>query len=458
MKFAHNYEQALRSERYPPQWLEAAIQYKELKKAIKKVEQELYSRGLPPAILNLYWHPPVTSNLDEEDTVIGFHYMLRRKTPIIHTGLLGHSANCGLENAEYPQSLSPRFFLVVDRQRKDVSDALTLSHHNESFPSLSDLGPGNSWCNSCAAHDAELPKTTTERRIIEIPLSYDAEFFHMVKQKLIALEVLQIQQESEMNHEIQQLALRVSNDIQQSSPKSKSLIYAWREIFRLYLEFQIFFSTDEKKAGQRDVASACQRFSAFEETLAKSHISKKLNKSGQHTLASFLSFNKILLRNIKFLDINTTALRKILKKFDKHTALHAQPVFFNMVRPDIAASETTAKAVCCAMSRDLIGLVPQLDDYLCPICFTIAFKPVRLRCGHIFCIRCLVIMQRRKQSRCALCRDQCVLDATGENFDRDLELFLMRFFPREVKVKLRENQRASNIDFYGEVDSGCSVM
>lgn len=319
------------------------------------------------------------------------------------------------ETGDPTQYLSPRFFLVIDRQRKDndsVSCALTGQEELNSLclPLETKL---SSSTNTCASIPFTGPEVNSERQIVEIPLSYDAQFFDMVRLKLRALENLQLQQENEMSHNIQQLALQVTNDIQQPSPKSKSLIYTWREIFHLYTGFQVFFSTEERDGGQRSAASACQRFSNFEEALTKSHLARKLNKRGRHTLELFISFNKVLLRNIKFLEINAIALRKILKKFDKHTALHARPAFLNLVRPDIPTPENTAKSVCCVMSKDLIGLVPQLDDYLCPICFAIAFKPVRLRCGHVFCIRCLVVMQQRKQSHCALCRDESVLDATG---------------------------------------------
>ncbi|KAI5308110.1 hypothetical protein KEM55_006555, partial [Ascosphaera atra] len=75
MKFAHNYAQALQAERYPPQWLDAAIQYKALKKTIKKVENELLSLGLRPDILNLYWCPSEPGS--GGDNLGGFYYTLR---------------------------------------------------------------------------------------------------------------------------------------------------------------------------------------------------------------------------------------------------------------------------------------------------------------------------------------------------------------------------------------------
>jgi hypothetical protein len=50
-----------------------------------------------------------------------------------------------------------------------------------------------------------------------------------------------------------------------------------------------------------------------------------------------------------------------------------------------------------------------LDDYACLICTSIAFKPIRLACGHLFCVRCLVKMQRAGKAECPLCRSKVVL-------------------------------------------------
>lgn len=54
-------------------------------------------------------------------------------------------------------------------------------------------------------------------------------------------------------------------------------------------------------------------------------------------------------------------------------------------------------------------ILPSLDDYVCLICMSIAFKPIRLSCGHLFCIRCLVKMQQRRKEQCPLCRAPSVL-------------------------------------------------
>lgn len=74
-------------------------------------------------------------------------------------------------------------------------------------------------------------------------------------------------------------------------------------------------------------------------------------------------------------------------------------------------SSRLAKAVCFKVSEELLPIVPQLNDYLCPVCFNIAVKPIRLRCGHVFCIRCMITMQRAEADHCPLCRDAVVMEA-----------------------------------------------
>lgn len=51
MKFAHTFNEALSSSEYPPEWVEAAIRYRQLKKCIKKVRKELETLGLSPELL-----------------------------------------------------------------------------------------------------------------------------------------------------------------------------------------------------------------------------------------------------------------------------------------------------------------------------------------------------------------------------------------------------------------------
>lgn len=60
----------------------------------------------------------------------------------------------------------------------------------------------------------------------------------------------------------------------------------------------------------------------------------------------------------------------------------------------------------------LLPIVPQIDDYSCIICSDIAWRPIALDCGHRFCVRCLVKMQKRGQDACPACRAPVVLKAS----------------------------------------------
>lgn len=64
-----------------------------------------------------------------------------------------------------------------------------------------------------------------------------------------------------------------------------------------------------------------------------------------------------------------------------------------------------------ALGETLLPIIPHIDDYACVICTSIAFKPIRLQCGHLFCVRCLVKMQKRGKGNCPMCRAPTVLSA-----------------------------------------------
>lgn len=55
MKFGHDYAETLGKGDFPQDWIDSAIDYKQLKKCIKKVQQELQSLGLDAKTLNDLW-------------------------------------------------------------------------------------------------------------------------------------------------------------------------------------------------------------------------------------------------------------------------------------------------------------------------------------------------------------------------------------------------------------------
>jgi len=119
-----------------------------------------------------------------------------------------------------------------------------------------------------------------------------------------------------------------------------------------------------------------------------------------------------------------------------------------------------AKDVCAQMSQELVSVVPQLNDYLCPVCFSLAYLPIRLDCQHVFCIRCVIKIQRRKEKHCPLCRADVVMKASTENLDYELSKYLKKYFPKETKEKQRSNEIERGIEDYGPgyVHKECTVM
>lgn len=104
---------------------------------------------------------------------------------------------------------------------------------------------------------------------------------------------------------------------------------------------------------------------------------------------------------------NTEAIRKILKKHTKRTALplpalalaapmtivegpdsapiSSQPLDMLAIFPSTATS--LPRLLVQAVGETLLPIIPAVDDYACLICTSIAFKPIRLTCGHLFCVR-----------------------------------------------------------------------
>lgn len=101
----------------------------------------------------------------------------------------------------------------------------------------------------------------------------------------------------------------------------------------------------------------------------------------------------------------------VTQEFDKRTSLGAPNSITALLSDEALSPQTMAKLMCAQLSNEILAIVPQLSDYTCPVCFSISYKPIRLRCGHVFCIRCMIVMQRSEQSHCPLCRGDVVMQA-----------------------------------------------
>jgi len=292
------------------------------------------------------------------------------------------------------------------------------------------------------------------------------DFFDALEPKLAQQEELQQAESRRLDGEI----VRLGHDIEALTEpienkrhkfRSRDDVAQWRRLFELYTESTVFFSTHEQDHGVRSFDLAKKQLQTFSDLLVKQGIVQNF-KSPRSRIAfdSFVRINLDILRVMRFQEINAMAVRKILKKFDKRTALNAATAYRASTTSHVFAS-SIAKDMCAELSSKVVSVVPQMDDYICPICCELAWRPVKLGCcNSVFCIRCVIKLQRDGEERCPMCRQPTVMHADSSSLDTQTAAYLMRYFPKEVKERQKANERAAGVDKYGEsfYRNTCTVM
>lgn len=308
----------------------------------------------------------------------------------------------------------------------------------------------------------------TAHREIIVSLPSDVAFFELLTHALNSLSALHTSQQAMFNTAVQRLCSLISQSITPTSSKmsvfknipvpqvgkgkqkadmlhdipspssySKSDLYAWRQIFTLWIEAQIFESNAEWDRGERPVEQAEKRLKAFATEVVKRGLGDRRTlkrKESREAWDDFLRLNVLLLDLKRFQLANINAARKILKKHDKRTALTASVGFPEFVRTSLDVrtdsngniktwgfyNTSLPHVLLASLTETLLPILPSLDDYMCLICMSIAFKPIRLQCRHMFCVRCLAKMQKSGKAFCPLCRAPNVLQADKTHLDVDM--------------------------------------
>ncbi|KAJ9106375.1 hypothetical protein QFC21_001521 [Naganishia friedmannii] len=298
--------------------------------------------------------------------------------------------------------------------------------------------------------------TDNNEREIIISVPSDVAFFELLCQALNSLSDLHDKQQKLFNEAVKRLCQLISSSITPSSSGnpiknlrfstkrldktqfsgpvpteySKSDLYAWREIFTLWIEAQIFESSSERDRGERSVEEAEIRLKAFAAEVVKRGLGDRRTlrrKESREAWEEFLRLNMLLLDLKRFQLANVNAARnstyimmaRILKKHDKRTALTASVGFPQFVRRSLDAhmdssgninswtfyNTSLPHVLLASLTDTLLPILPSLDDYMCLICTSIAFKPIRLNCSHLFCVS-----------------------------------YMQQWFPLEVKKKQKENE------------------
>ncbi|KAF9332879.1 hypothetical protein BG006_004242 [Podila minutissima] len=284
--------------------------------------------------------------------------------------------------------------------------------------------------------------TTTEedgKRVLVIELTADTAFFDQLGEEVSQLSKLQQSNKQEFESKVEDLSKMLTVV---SSPQNKDM-YTWREILNLYLDAQVFVGDQETDRSTRSSEKAQKQLQWFLKEMERSKLIQrfKLPKS-KVAFNTFFQLNSELITMKQFKELNQMAMTKILKKHDKRTNLLASSGFPKHLQNEPFYNDNISKSLTYTIGCQLVSIIPQPDDYACPICMSVAWKPIRLNCSHVFCVRCLIKAQRKKMVHCPVCRQHnSVLDADASNLDVSLMNFLKLYFPKEIKEKRKDSSR-----------------
>ncbi|KAI0827222.1 SPX domain-containing protein [Trametes gibbosa] len=502
MHFSKTYTQLLLT--LPPELRESAIQYRQLKKLINQIVAELTALGLSPDVLHQVIQPPdVVGEKGKQRADLKPTYPLTGSCVIYElANVADHveprlrlrldssddSPPPGVPGPSSPSTSEQLISLPIPQELILTALGSSLSQHRSS----ADLHDPPDRERAPPSHAGELPVE------LIIPLVSDTAFFRTLTEALEALASYLVAKQTEFEFTLRVLSQDISSAARPSSHSatfhphspyssdptnisvsshalaitSRSDLDTWRQIFQLYMEADIFQGHQETFRGERDVDDAEARLTTFSSDL-KDRISKgalKLRmKRSRVALTKFLELNMFILDLRKFQHVTTEATRKILKKHAKRTALPLAPALtspfivrsHNHDRPRNNDPSSLSLLLVQALTETLLPIIPHLDDYSCVICTSLAFKPIRLHCSHLFCVRCLVKLQKQGEQHCPICRAPTVLSADRSNVDWALLNFMKDWFPIEAKKKLQQNEREAAEEEMHELGldvRGCTIM
>jgi E3 ubiquitin-protein ligase BAH len=329
MKFGHVFKETLRREGYPPDWVDSAISYSQLKKCINRLTSELAQVGLDPATLGTLLKQVENYNAskDQDDDVDRpFEYILSgggEEEDGVVSGLKGGR-----------KKFHPKLLFYVDEVTGEVHSA-KLDEDTKSKLQMLAVATGVSQLRVFeeSDHQSIASKDSTEStngtnsppfangtrkrpgfRTVEIPLTSDTEFFATLTSQLSGLEALQTKEEKRMHVQIDALGKQVAALTDPDKKPNKKLISVWRQIFQIYVESGIFFGTTERDHTAHDADKAAQRFLEFSQKIKTAGLVDRFKKPESITaLSTFMHINREILQGLRFGEINHVAMLKILK-------------------------------------------------------------------------------------------------------------------------------------------------
>ncbi|KAJ2902288.1 RING-14 protein [Zalerion maritima] len=317
MKFAREFRTALVQEGFPHRWVDTAIPYGQLKKCLKKVESELHDVGLDPTTLKQFLEDNnVDYNLEETKDL---QCIRPRLTVTVHMrdGVLVDAALTPATRT-FLEGLTGVAGNRDGNSRTSVYSANSSSTENTTSISSADADTqGENNNNSSSESDESACK-------VEVPLVFDAQFFSLLQSDVLSLSALQDEQKRTMSFTITTLR----SDLAKVTKPSRFHIHkndmeVWREVFRLYLDANIFFSTLESDHGNRTSEQAGKALEWWAGEVRKRGLLGKFKVAeSKDVMERFVGLNREVLLNLRFQELNQRAVVKILKSMFCHPLDH----------------------------------------------------------------------------------------------------------------------------------------
>ncbi|KAL8949798.1 MAG: hypothetical protein Q9222_004126, partial [Ikaeria aurantiellina] len=149
---------------------------------------------------------------------------------------------------------------------------------------------------------------------IEVPLRNNEEFFHILRHEISHLSTLRDREKATLGQEIHDVGQLVSQVARPSRNAHGTDLSAWKAVFGLYLDCNIFFSTSESNNFNRTPKEAERQLQVFSSRLDELRRTTRFRrKESNVALQRFMLINANLLRSLKFQHLNLRAAGKILK-------------------------------------------------------------------------------------------------------------------------------------------------
>lgn len=323
MKFGQAFKQSLRNEGFPPEWVESAISYSQLKKCINRLTDELQQVGLDPETLSKLlkhvedYNASTNQDVDQERP---FEYILNGSDP----------ADTTPSKARKP--FQPKLLFYVDESTGEVHSArldeetkrklqmlavetgmTELRVFEDTSSSIKDSEP-SSPTTSASLAQANASMHRPGYRTVEVPLNSDTEFFTRLSTEVSGLEKLQEREEKRMHSQIEDLGKQIAKMTDPDRKKNRKTLAAWRQVFQIYVEEGIFFGNTEVDHKSHDSDKAMQRLAEFSNKIAQAGVVERLRKKDDlKSLNIFMHINREILQSLRFGEINHSAMVKILK-------------------------------------------------------------------------------------------------------------------------------------------------